>query len=96
MTSQRKLGELFAVGEQSGSASNVQIVETKTGSAIVGYGYAVYFERQGGTIVRYDGWRGYSVSTSCQLTKLSDGILRNLRGSIESSDEQKKIGELEL
>lgn len=75
MTTQRELGRLFRQGATSGSASNVEIQDAENTTRLVGYGHAVYAIRfkSTGKVVGF-GWRGYSMSTSCQLTKL--GIKR--------------------
>lgn len=95
MTTQRQLGRQFAHGFDTGSASNVRIVETKNGRAIIGYGHAVYFETQSGTITYYAGWYGHSSSTSGQLTRLRSGMME-VGVSIEKSQDAKSFGELEL
>lgn len=81
MTTQRELGDLFHRGATNGKASNVEIQTPDGGNTtrLVGYGWAVYAIRfkDTGKVVSF-GWRGYSMSTSCQLTKLG----------AEQSDEQ--------
>lgn len=92
---QSELGCDFARNATRGSASNLQIVETDNGAALVGYGHAVYFERAFGVIKKYADWRGYSPSTSAQMTRLERGILQ-AGESMESVDERKRLNELEL
>ena len=72
MFSQNELGKRFANGATSGKASNVEIVETDNETLLVGYGWAVYASRnkQTAEITHYEGWYGYSSSTSCQLSRL--------------------------
>lgn len=76
MTSQRDLGDRFFQGYTSGTASNVAIEETEHTTRLVGYGWAVYAIRfkDTGETVYFEGWRGYSRSTSAQLTKMGLGM----------------------
>lgn len=70
--SQSELGKRFFDGATSGSASNVKIVETDDETLLVGYGHAVYAERdkQTGRVTYYKGWYGRSQSTSSQISKM--------------------------
>lgn len=72
MMNQNDLGRAFKRGETNHRASNVQIVERGDFTVLLGYGHAVYAARhkESGAITHFEGWRGYSVSTSCQLSKL--------------------------
>lgn len=71
---QKEIGERFHRGESSGKASNVEIQEFEALglTAVVGYGHAVYATRdiETGHTVYFDGWYGYSVTTSCQISKM--------------------------
>lgn len=83
---QKELGNEFRRGATSGKASNVQIIEKDGKTQLVGYGHAVYAERENGHITVYTGWYGYSKSTSCQFTKMG---LKEMAD--ETVDEQKKV-----
>lgn len=77
MMSQNKLGAAFANGDKSGESSHVKIIEGREGRThLLGYGWAIYATREpDGRIVFHEGWRGYSTSTSCQLSKLRQGVI---------------------
>jgi hypothetical protein len=70
--SQHELGKRFFDGETSGRASNVELVDDDDRTLLVGYGWAIYAERdkETGKTTYHHGWYGYSVSTSCQLSAL--------------------------
>lgn len=70
--SQSELGDRFARGATGGAASNVKIRDGDGYTALVGYGHALYALRddQTGNIVAFTGWYGYSMSTSCQFSRL--------------------------
>ena len=71
MTSQRELARQFYAGAQDGSGSNVAIQQLAGGTAIVGYGHAVYAYRYpSGNIVYFHGWQGRSTATNSQLGKM--------------------------
>lgn len=72
MYSQNELVRRFARGATTGTASNMEIRELDDGTTqIIGYSWAVYSERdERGEITLFDGWRGYSVSTTQQLGKI--------------------------
>lgn len=81
MQSQQALAAEFAAGHDPSSiedASNLEVWATDTDgydAILVGYGHAVYAARRSdGSVVRFDGWRGYSQSTTCQLTELRKGF----------------------
>lgn len=68
---QRELARDFFAGEASGSASNVEIQQLAGGTALVGYGHAVYAYRYyTGHVVYFHGWQGYSIATNSQLGKM--------------------------
>lgn len=70
--SQHELGRRFRNGKTSGTASNVKIDDRENGTALIGYGHAMYaFRTNDGTIIYFRGWYGYSASTSCQISKMS-------------------------
>lgn len=60
----------------SGSASNLMSIEIDGGrTLLVGYGWAVYAIRDSdGDVIRYNGWKGYSNTTSRHLNLL-DGFV---------------------
>ena len=88
MVTQEELGRMFAEGHDPTKipgASNVEALPTDRegyDAKIVGYGHALYaLRKEGGgsnpddsVITLYEGWRGYTVTTSCQLTKLKNGM----------------------
>lgn len=76
MTTQKDLAERFALGDDTGTASNVSIASYDDGSTeLIGYGWAAYATRTpSGRITLHEGWRGYSMSTTCQLTELRKGF----------------------
>lgn len=83
MISQRELARRFARGDDAESipaASNIT-VESAEGSDdefeayIVGYNWAMYAGRTPeGSVVIFDGWYGYSKTTSKQMSTLKSGI----------------------
>lgn len=81
MVAQQELARRFAAGHDVtgiGSASNLSVESTARegyDAVLLGYGHAVYAARRtDGSVVRFDGWRGYSQSTTCQLTELRKGF----------------------
>ena len=73
MVSQANLARSFENGATSGSASSVEIREIAGGHAIVDTrcAGAVYaFRYPSGKIVAFEGWYGYSPSTSTMMTKM--------------------------
>lgn len=90
---QNELGKRFHRGETSGTASNTRIedYEDLGLTALIGYGHAVYATRdkETGHTIYYEGWYGYSPSTSCQLSKTGFPSRAD-----ESVDEKKKRGTL--
>jgi len=68
---QRELGSRFASGYKSGKAGNLSIINLGRGrTALVSYGWAVLAIRSPeGQITEFSGWYGYSVSTSCQISR---------------------------
>jgi hypothetical protein len=73
MMSQDNLGRSFENGATSGRASNVEIREAEGGYALVdtrGKGAVLAYRYPSGHIVAFEGWYGYTVSTSCMMTKL--------------------------
>lgn len=93
--SQQRLARLFARGDdptEIPAASNIE-VESAEGSDdefeayIVGYNWAMYAGRLAdGSVVLFDGWYGYSNTTSKQLGKLRRGL-----GDYRSSDLAPKV-----
>lgn len=77
---QAQLGQEFFGGAKEGKASNVEIKDFGDYTALVGYEWAVYAVRnkESGKVIHFRGWRGYSSSTSAQLTRL-DLPTANLR-----------------
>lgn len=76
MTTQRELGQAFEAGATEGRASNLAIQECAGGYALVDVrGPAVLAYRFPGThrIVSFDGWYGFSTTTSCMMTKAGVG-----------------------
>lgn len=77
MITQKELAYQFAWGYQPDEiprASNVEVRKNGGDEYIVGYGHAIYAARLDGDLVLYEGWRGYSISTSCQMTELRKGF----------------------
>ena len=90
---QNDLGRRFHDGATTGQASNTRIEDyDDLGlTAIIGYGHAVYATRdkKTGHTIYYEGWHGYSASTSCQLSKFKLPFKAD-----ETVDERKKRGTL--
>jgi len=67
------IGRAFFRGERGGHTSNqnIKIVDTPHETLLVGYGWAVYGARDkaSGEVTFYQGWKGYSRSTSKQLSQ---------------------------
>lgn len=58
----------FIRGETTGTASRMEIREMGDGTALVGYGWALYAYRSpSGEIQLYNGWDGYSSTTTKHL-----------------------------
>lgn len=73
MVSQRTLARSFENGATSGAASSVRIEEHDGGYALVdtrGKGAVYAFRYPSGHIVAFEGWYGYSPSTSSIMTKM--------------------------
>lgn len=69
---QSELAEAFFNGAANGEASNVQLQQLAGGTALVGYGHAVYaFRYPSGHVVYFHGWQGYSTATNSQLGKMN-------------------------
>lgn len=84
--SQDKLVRRFAAGDDHGTASNMQIRPADGGTELVGYGWARYaFRTDDGTVTIYEGWNGYSISTTQQMTKVR-------RVADEADDSQPRAG----
>lgn len=98
MVSQAELARKFARGQSVDSlpnASNIAAQEGPDGvDYLVGYGHAIYAARFKGSVLLFEGWRGYSVSTTCQLTELKKGF--SLIGPYLVDDEERprtRVGE---
>lgn len=73
MASQRDLARSFENGATSGKASSIEICEIEGGHAIVdtrGKGAVYAYRYPSGQVVAFEGWYGYSPSTSSMLTKM--------------------------
>lgn len=73
MVSQENLARSFENGATHGKASNVEIREIEGGHALVdtrGRGAVLAFRYPSGHVVAFEGWYGYSISTSCMMTKM--------------------------
>lgn len=73
MLSQDALGRAFENGAQSGRASSVEIRSLGGGHALVdtrGEGAVYAYRYPSGHIVAFEGWYGYSPSTSSMMTLL--------------------------
>jgi hypothetical protein len=65
------LVERFARGFERGASNRMEIKRDGNETIIVGYGHAVYARRKpNGTIILYDGWYGYSPTTSTHLNMI--------------------------
>ena len=91
MVSQKELARRFARGDPVDAipaASNMNVVTADDDgfdALIVGYNWAVYAARQNGTVTVFDGWHGYSPSTSCQITEIRKGV-DEAAAELEESD----------
>lgn len=66
--SNQELVERFARGFGQGASNRMEIKKDGNETVIVGYGHAIYARRKpNGSIILYDGWYGYSPTTSRQL-----------------------------
>lgn len=73
MVSQETLARSFENGATNGAASSVEIREIAGGHALVdtrGKGAVYAFRYPSGQVVAFEGWYGYSPSTSCMMTKM--------------------------
>jgi len=63
--------ERFVNGGESGKSNRMAIAEFEDWTLLWGYGHALYGVRRGdGSLFVYDGWDGYSRTTSSHMTKL--------------------------
>lgn len=84
MISQHELGRRFGRGddpEDIPSASNIEVEPGKDNdeyeAVVVGYNWALYAARMSdGSVVVYDGWRGYSNSTTQQIGQVKRGAMQ--------------------
>ena len=60
-------------------ALNIQWVPSRTGGMVLDYGWAVLAKRTPKTITIYNGWRGYSATTSKHLSQIYPGTVRGVR-----------------
>ena len=61
----REIVKKFAAGAKKGHSNSMAIVQLPNSTtALIGYGWAIYAKRRGKQIIVYDGWRGYSTTTS--------------------------------
>lgn len=69
------VGDAFFRGRPSGHSLHMKIVERGNETLLVGYNWAVYAARDKvtGRTTAYDGWRGYSMTTSKQLSQAGLG-----------------------
>jgi len=90
------LGLRFHYGKKSGQSSRSKIVDKPGDTLLVDFGWAVLAKRNKGTgkVTYYEGWKGYSRSTSRHIKKTSlpykADIIKNERptlNSISLSDE---------
>jgi hypothetical protein len=73
MQSQANLARAFENGATRGRASSVEVRECEGGHALVdtrGKGAVYAYRYPSGHVVAFEGWYGYSPSTSCALTKM--------------------------
>jgi len=73
MMAQEELARAFENGATSGCASSVEVRELAGGYALVdtrGKGAVYAYRYPSGQVVAFEGWYGYSPSTSCMLTKM--------------------------
>jgi len=73
MASQANLARSFENGATDGKASSVEIRAVQGGHALVdtrGKGAVYAYRYPSGQVVAFEGWYGYSPSTSCMLTKM--------------------------
>lgn len=71
--SQDNLARSFENGATSGRASSVEIRDIEGGHALVdtrGKGAVLAYRYPSGHIVAFEGWYGFSPSTSCMMTKM--------------------------
>lgn len=66
--SNEQLVERFVRGFRKGESNRMEIRQDGNETIIVGYGHAIYARRKpNGNIILYDGWYGYSPTTSRHL-----------------------------
>lgn len=73
MVSQENLARSFENGATHGTASSVEITDIAGGHALVdtrGEGAVLAFRYPSGHVVAFEGWYGFSVSTSAMMTKM--------------------------
>lgn len=98
MRSQADLAKMFVDGAGDGRASHMHISDLGVGTALVGYGWAIYAYREGETrrFFFFEGWRGYSkITTSKHLPAIRHHLPSNtivvpeVRPQVSSFDPQK-------
>lgn len=69
----------FVRGDTSGKANRMAIEETDNWTLLWGYGWALYAARRKDdeTMFVYDGWNGYSQTTSTHMNKLKGEVKSN-------------------
>lgn len=73
MMAQAELARAFENGATRGRASSVEVRECEGDHALVdtrGKGAVYAYRYPSGHVVAFEGWYGYSPSTSCALTKM--------------------------
>ena len=94
MIAQRNFARQFARGDDPSSITDASSLSAEShdhpdiDAVIRGYGHAVYAVRTtSGRLILCEGWRGFSVSTSSQLSKIAEGFRSAGRGEFETDDE---------
>jgi hypothetical protein len=90
MVGTSELGGMFKAGKTRGWASRTTIVDGKSKTYLVDYGWAVLAERdkKSGLITYYAGWDKYSPTTSKHISQLG------LRSSPRIMMERKKLADV--
>lgn len=99
MASQKDVARQFALGhaaETIPTAHNFHATPAPDGTpfdaVILSYGWAVVAGRRpDGSVVIFDGWRGYSTATNTQIGKMTNEI-EEMSVDVEKSDERPKFG----